>query len=72
MKVSSGGRGSHGYGILELVESLLVEGRGKAVGWGWWRRVGRCSPRNESDQDGLGEEIDGVALFSVKNREEWN
>ena len=53
---------------LEARGNLLVEGRGKAVGWGWRRMVWRCSPRRESDQDGLGEEIDGVALFSMKNR----
>ena len=34
-EVGSGDRGSHGYGILQLVGSLLVEGRGKAMGWGW-------------------------------------
>ena len=27
-----------------------------------------CAPWRESNQDGLGEEIDGMALFSVKNR----
>jgi len=57
---------------LEARGNLLVEGRGKAVGWGWRRMVWRCSPRRESDQDGLGEEIDGVALFSVENREAGN
>ena len=52
---------------LEARGNLLVEGRGKAVGWGWRRMVWSCSPRRESDQDGLGEEIDGVARFSGKN-----
>ena len=57
---------------LEARGNLLVEGRGKAVGWGWRRMVWRCSPGREVDQDGLGEEIDGVALFLVKNRGERN
>ena len=36
------------------------EGRGL----GWWRTVWGCSPREESDQDGLGEEIDDALFFS--------
>ena len=33
--------------------------RGKDAAWGRLRRVWGCSPREESDRDGPGQEIDG-------------
>ena len=52
----------------QLMGSSARAGRGKGTAWGMFRRVWGCSPREELDQDSLGEEIDGVALFSGKNR----
>ena len=48
----------------QLVESSTRAGRGKGTAWGMFRRVWGCSPREESDQDGLGEEIDDALFFS--------
>ena len=67
-----GGRGGHGHGDRELVESLLAAWRGKGVAWERSRRVQGCSPSKELDRDGLVGEIDGVALFFVENREAGN
>jgi len=58
MEVGYGGRGGHGHGDWELAESSAQAEIGRGVDWRWSRMVGRCSPRRETDQDGLGEEID--------------
>ena len=63
-----GGHGSHGHGDRELVESSAQEGVGRVAAWERWRKVWRCSPSRELNQDGPGQEIDGGALLLGKNR----
>ena len=64
------GHGRPWMAAYELVESSLVEQRGKAVGWGWSSRVWRCLPREELNQGGLVGEIkrSTKSLFLGKNR----
>ena len=42
---------------------LCSSRRGKDTAWGMFRRVWGCSPREELDQDGLGEEMDDALFF---------
>ena len=56
----------------QFVGSSLVAERWKVSAWGKLRRVWGCLPWKESNQDGLGEEIDVASLFLVKNRANRN
>ena len=65
-KVGCSGRGSHGYGISELVGSLLAAWRGKGMAWERSRRVQGCSPSKELGRDGLVGEINDGVCGSVR------
>ena len=65
-KVGCSGHGSHGYGISELVGSLLAAWRGKGMAWERSRRVQGCSPSKELGRDGLVGEINDGVCGSVR------
>ena len=64
-----GGRGGHGHGDRELVESLLAAWRGKGVAWERSRRVQGCSPSKELGRDGLVGEINDGVCGSIRGAE---